>query len=199
MATGSERTLVSLRGQRREEACSMWPVSDLHVSLPEHLHASEDTDFLLIRCSLCHWSVWFSGCGVSLVDLARTVEEHRSCPARAVIVPTSRDAGDDIYRRPLHPMRPRNRVSSRPFSGGAPRRHRTSRHNPIYARVSDQGSMRRAESALLTLVVLSAFVFIAFRIRSIQTRHPWHAMGTRTDALSSTLRPFKSVRARVLS
>jgi hypothetical protein len=69
----------------------MWPVPEVHVSLPEHLHASEDRDFLLIRCSLCSWRAWFSARAVSLVELTRTVEEHRSCPARAVTVPKARD------------------------------------------------------------------------------------------------------------
>ena len=69
----------------------MWPAPQIHVSLPEHLHASEGTDFLLIRCSLCHRSAWFSARGVSLVELKRTVEEHCSCPARSVTVPGARD------------------------------------------------------------------------------------------------------------
>jgi hypothetical protein len=199
MATGSERSMVSLREQHREEPCVMWPVRGLHVSLPEHLHASEDTDFLLIRCSLCHWSVWFSGCGVSLVELARTVEEHRACPARAVAAPKFRDAGDDIYGRAPRPIRPRNRPSSRPFFRGAPPVHHASRHKPIYARVRDHASTRPAESAFLALVILGGLVFVAFRMRSIRTRRPWRAVGTSTRAPSRTLRPFKRGRARAAS
>lgn len=88
-ATRFERKLVTLR--YGEEARSMWSAPQIHVSLPEHLHASEGTDFLLIRCSLCHRSAWFSARGVSLVELKRTVEEHHSCPARAVTVPGARD------------------------------------------------------------------------------------------------------------
>jgi hypothetical protein len=65
----------------------MWPVPEIHLFLPEHLHASEDTVFLLIRCSLCRWSVWFSASGVSLQELTRAVEEHRSCPARGQTEP----------------------------------------------------------------------------------------------------------------
>jgi hypothetical protein len=163
------------------------------------LHASEDTDFLLIRCSLCHWSVWFSGCGVSLVELARTVEEHRSCPARAVTVPKPRDAGDDIYRRAPHPMRARDRLSSRPFSRGAPPLHHASRHKPIYARVRDHAATRRAESALVVFVILGALVFVAFRIRSIRTRRPWRAIGTSAGVSGRTLKPFNRGRTRVLS
>jgi hypothetical protein len=199
MATGSERTPVSLREQRREEPCVMWPVRDLQVSLPEHLHASENTDFLLIRCSLCHWSVWFSGYGVSLSELARTVEEHRSCPARAVTVPTPRDAGDDIYRRAPQPTRQRDRRPSRPFFRGAPRLHRTPRHKPIYARVRDHASTRPAESALVALVVLGGMVFVAFRIRSIRIRRPRRAVGTSAGAPGRALRPFRRGRTKVVS
>ena len=191
--------MVSLREQRREKPCVMWPVRDLHVSLPEHLHASEDSDFLLIRCSLCHWSVWFSGCGVSLGELARTVEEHRSCPARAVTVPKPRDAGDDLCRRAPHSMRPRDRVSSRPFFRGAPPLHRTSGHKPIYARVRDHASTRPGESAFVALVVVGGLVFVAFRIRSIRTRHPWPVIRKSADAPTDSLRRFESVRAKVVS
>jgi hypothetical protein len=74
----------------------MWPVPEVHVFLPEHLHASEDTDFLVIRCSLCGWSTWFSVRGVSREEIQRAVEEHHPCPAGA--------AGG-----PKHPRRPRRR------------------------------------------------------------------------------------------
>jgi len=177
----------------------MWPVRNFHVPLPEHLHVSEDADFLLIRCSLCHWSVWFSGCGVSLAELARTVEEHRSCPARAVTLPESRDAGSDIRRRAAHRIRPRERLSSRPFFREAPPLQRTFRHKPIYARVRDHASARPAESAFLALVILGGLVFVAFRVRSIRTRHRWPAIRRGADAPTGSLRPFKSVRTRVLS
>jgi hypothetical protein len=58
----------------------MWPVLGIHVSLPEHLHACEDTLFLVIRCVICGWSVWFSVPGVKLEELQKAVNQHRRCP-----------------------------------------------------------------------------------------------------------------------
>jgi hypothetical protein len=79
----------------------MWPVRQVHVSLPEHLHASEDTDFLVIRCSLCRWSAWFSARGAGLEEIERTVEEHRVCPAGAVTGQGTGNAGSLVTRMGL--------------------------------------------------------------------------------------------------
>jgi hypothetical protein len=61
----------------------MWPVLGIQVSLPRHLRASEDTNFLVIRCLLCGWTVWFSVAGATLEELKKAAEGHRLCPARS--------------------------------------------------------------------------------------------------------------------
>jgi hypothetical protein len=82
----------------------MWRIAGVPVSLPEHVQVSENSDFLLIRCLQCRQSAWFSARGVSLAELTGTVEEHRSCPARAVIMPEARDAGDSRVHLLLNPL-----------------------------------------------------------------------------------------------
>jgi len=82
----------------------MWPVREVQVFLPEHLHASEDTHFLVIRCSQCRWTAWFSAVGASLEELQRAVQEHRACPTRTVT--RSKNMGDAGGRRPLTPPEP---------------------------------------------------------------------------------------------
>jgi len=62
----------------------MWPVPDIQVSLPQHLRASEDTNFLVIRCLLCGWNVWFSAAGATLEELKKAADGHRQCAAGAL-------------------------------------------------------------------------------------------------------------------
>ncbi len=54
----------------------MWPVHELRVLLPEHLHACEDADFLALRCQRCGWTAWFSAAGATHESVVAEAKQH---------------------------------------------------------------------------------------------------------------------------